>query len=260
MIILKLGGSLITDKTKKFHIRHEDLKRLAKEIKNGTKDKLIIIHGGGSFGHPIADSYNLKEGFKNKEQIKGVSLTRKAMDDLNLHVIRSLVDENIPAVAIQPSSNIICKNGRIEEINYKTIKKFLELGMVPVLYGDIVLDNELGFCILSGDQIISYLSEHFKPKKVILCADVDGIYNKDPKKFKDAELITEIHKGNRGEVMSKLDGTPGDVTGGIKGKIQELLDLADAGIMSIVINGLITGRLENTLKDKEIIGTKVKGE
>lgn len=259
MIILKLGGSLITDKTKKFSIRDDVLKRLAKEIKAGTKDDLIIIHGGGSFGHPVADEYDLSEGFKDKDQLKGVALTRKAMDELNFHVIKALVTEDIPAVAVQPSSNIICKNGRIEEMNISIIKRYIGLGMVPVLYGDIVLDTEIGFSILSGDQIISYLPRYMKTKRVILCADVDGIYDKDPKKFKDAELIKEINKENSGGVMSKLEGTPGDVTGGIKGKILELINLADEDIKSIVINGLIPGRLEDSLMDKDVIGTVVKG-
>ncbi len=159
MIILKLGGSLITDKTKKFSIRNKVIKRLANEIKAGTKDDLIIIHGGGSFGHPIADEYSLNTGFKSKDQLKGVALTRKAMDELNFHIINALVTEDIPAVAVQPSSNTTCKNGRIKEMNISIIKKYIGLGMVPVLYGDIVLDTKIGFSILSGDQIISYLPQ-----------------------------------------------------------------------------------------------------
>ncbi|MFQ5975529.1 MAG: isopentenyl phosphate kinase [Candidatus Hydrothermarchaeales archaeon] len=259
MIILKLGGSLITDKTKKFSVRHEVLKKLAEEIKSGTKDELLIVHGGGSFGHPIADEYGLNRGFKDKDQIKGVALTRKAMDELNLYVVKALVDADIPAVAVQPSSNIICKNGRIEEINISTIKRFIKMGMVPVLYGDVVLDTKLGFCILSGDQIISYLARYLKPKRGILCVDVDGIHDKDPKGFKDAVLIKEINKTNRDKALSKLEETPGDVTGGIKGKVLELINLADSGVESIVINGLVAGRLEDALMGREVTGTLIKG-
>ncbi len=99
-----------------------------------------------------------------------------------------------------------------------------------------------------------------KTKRVILCTDVDGIYDKDPKKFKDAKLIKEINKENNEGIISKLEGTPGDVTGGIKGKILELINLADKDITSIVINGLIPGRLKDSLMDKEVICTVVKGE
>ena len=56
---------------------------------------------------------------------------------------------------------------------------------MPVLYGDVVLDVEdkIKMAVLSGDQIVKYLAENLKPKKVVLGSDVDGIYNKDPKKY-----------------------------------------------------------------------------
>ena len=48
------------------------------------------------------------------------------------------------------------------------ISKFLDLGFVPVLYGDVVLDmdDKIKMAVLSGDQIVKYMAENLKPKDV----------------------------------------------------------------------------------------------
>jgi len=256
MIILKLGGSLITDKTKQDDVKSDVLGRLAEEIKQGTSRDLIIVHGGGSFGHPIADKYNLQEGFKNKDQIEGLVLTRKAMGELSRAVINTFHEHKLPVVAIQPSANITCNKGRIVDFDIGVIKKFLDLGTIPVLFGDVVLDKELGFCILSGDQITTFLAEKFKTDRVILAADVDGVFDKSPKKFPDAKLITEI-KSSDEDILNTLQTQEGDVTGGIKGKLRELMSLAKGGTSSQILNATVPGRLKKALSGEEVTGTVV---
>ena len=55
--------------------------------------------------------------------------------------------------------------------------------MVPVLYGDVVLDanEDLKMAVISGDQLVSYLSLKLKPERIILGSDVDGIFDRDLK-------------------------------------------------------------------------------
>jgi isopentenyl phosphate kinase len=257
MIILKLGGSLITDKSKQFEVRADVLERLAEEIKESSEEELIIVHGGGSFGHPVASKYNLQDGFKNKEQIEGIVQTRKSMGELSRSVINTFHEQKLPVVAIQPSANITCKAGRIEDMDAGVVKKFLELGTIPVLFGDVVLDKELGFCILSGDQITTHLALKFDADRVILAADVDGVYDRNPKKFDDAKLITEINC-TEGDILDTLTTEDGDVTGGIKGKIEELIMLAKNGVPSQVINAMVAGRLKKALSGEDVTGTVVK--
>ena len=67
MFIVKLGGSVITDKSRENSFKQEIANRLSREIKNANK-KSIIIHGAGSFGHILAKKYNLDQGFKSDEQ------------------------------------------------------------------------------------------------------------------------------------------------------------------------------------------------
>lgn len=151
-------------------------------------------------------------------------------------------------VSIQPSSCIIASDGFIDYFNVKIIERYLEKEIVPVLYGDIVLDKSLEFSVISGDQIVRYLGEKMKANKIILATDVDGVYDKDPKKHKDAKLIKRI----KPEDKIKLKDFKEDVTGGMAGKVSELLKLAEKGVKSEIVNAKKKNRLKKLLLGKRV--------
>ncbi|HVP26194.1 MAG TPA: hypothetical protein VMT26_00810, partial [Candidatus Bathyarchaeia archaeon] len=66
--ILKIGGSVITDKGEELKARTNVIDRLASEIQRANTNNLVIVHGGGSFGHPIAQRYAIKDGLKEESQ------------------------------------------------------------------------------------------------------------------------------------------------------------------------------------------------
>lgn len=255
MIILKLGGSLLTHKNEKFSLRREVLQRVAAEVK-AAREPMVIVHGGGSFGHPVAEEHGLQEGYKNHSQIKGVALTRKAMNEFNKAVVDALLDAGLRAFSLQTSALTVCKGGRLSSFDAKVVEGFLNLGLTPVLYGDVVLDETQGFCILSGDRIVTYLSRLLKPSSIILAIDRDGIFDRDPG---EGVLIEEINEDNYMKVLDSLDSPRGDVTGGLRGKLYELLVLAKEGRESLVVNGLVPGRLRKALLGDEVKGTRIKG-
>ncbi len=260
MMILKLGGSLITNKSKRFSIRRDILRRVSREIGQAWRaniGRLVIVHGGGSFGHPVAKKYALQDGFKRKEQIPGVAHTRRAMSVLSSAVIDSLLAQGLPALTVQPSANVVCRSGRIKDINLQLIEGYLKLGLIPVLHGDVVLDEKMGFCILSGDQLVYYLSRHLKPEKAVLTVDVDGVFDKDPKRHRDAKLLPIL---SRGDLVGIDLGRGGDATGGMRGKLLELLSLASEGVPSQIINASKSGRLRKALSGEGVIGTWVEVE
>lgn len=262
MIILKLGGSVITKKEAKDPtIDHDNLNRIAEEIGSSSFDKLIIIHGAGSFGHPFARKYFIGSSIKNEDDLNykklGFSITQSWVKKLNTIVCESLRENGVLSLSIQPSSFIITKNKRIYSCDLTLIKKYLDLGFVPVIYGDVVLDMDetIKMCVLSGDQIIQYLGENLKPQRVILGSDVDGIYTKNPKKYPDAELIETVTSC---EDLSAEGSLNVDVTGGMKGKLRELLDLAEIGVESEILNACRRGFIKRALGHQKGIGTIVK--
>ena len=79
MYILKLGGSVITDKTKECSFKKQVMDNLAKNIKKADK-QIILIHGAGSFGHIQAKKYRLNEGYTSEGQIHGFSITHEIVE------------------------------------------------------------------------------------------------------------------------------------------------------------------------------------
>ncbi len=262
MIILKLGGSVITKKeAKEPTIDYDNLNRIAGEIASSSFDKLIIVHGAGSFGHPFAKEYEIGSPVKDKEDFinkkLGFCITQSWVKKLNTIVCDSLREKGVLAVSIQPSSFIITKNKRIHTCDLELINKYLEYGFVPVIYGDVVvdLDESIKICVLSGDQIIKYFGENLKPRRVVLGSDVDGIYTKDPKKYNDAKLMKIVTSC---EDLKAEGSSNVDVTGGMNGKLLELIELADIGVESDIINAGREGFIKRALNLEEGIGTIVK--
>lgn len=257
--IVKIGGSVITDKKRPFTVRKRDLSRLAHEVSK-CKSPLIVVHGGGSFGHPIADRYKLKEGYRHPLQRTGIALTRLAMNRLNACVVYALYSAGVPAISVQPSACMTLKNGKIASADLKPLMKMLELGMVPVLYGDVVPDIARGVSILSGDSIVAYLARKLRAERVIVGVDVDGVYTANPKIRKDARLLRVITPTTWRKLSFTADEETKDVTGGMGYKIKELLELAKIGIESEIVNALKPGVVRRVLTGKKGLGTIVRGE
>ena len=261
MIILKIGGSILTNKDSTSEVDELSLKRIASEIKSSMDNSpkhLVIVHGAGSFGHPPAKKYKIGEAFDESEYPQkrlGFCEIQNQVKKLNMYICEAFINEGLPVIAVPASGFITATNKRITDGNLDLFETYLEKGFVPVIYGDVVLDNELEFCVISGDQLIQYLAKNLNPEQVILGTDVDGVYNKNPKTHDDAIFFDKFTSL---EELDTFEGTTNvDVTGGMVGKIKELLYLADLGIESKIINAEVEGNIFKVLEKKEVKGTVI---
>ncbi len=256
MILVKLGGSVITDKGRYRTFDQANVERLAREIVR-SKKPMIIVHGAGSFGHVLAKKYRLKEGYRNQGQIKGLARVSRDVRDLDLRTVDALQSAGLPCVSIPPSACCLMEDGKLVSFETEIIHRYLDLGIVPVTFGDVVLDRRRGFGICSGDQLMAWLADEFDAERIIFCTDVDGIFSSDPHLDKTARMIEEVDR----TVLSRLPRSErcADVTGSIYGKIESILDLAK-GRKAMVINGRVRGRLERALKGEAVIGSRVVGD
>src|SRR5512136_1295745 len=127
-IILKIGGSAITDKTGELAAKTEIINRLAEEIKRADLDNLIIVHGGGSFGHPTAQKYGIKNGYKEDPTQKlGFAETHHVMTVLNGLVMDALIWHEVPAISIAPSSCFITENGKVKTFDETVLKVIMKM-------------------------------------------------------------------------------------------------------------------------------------
>ena len=257
--ILKIGGSVITDKNGELAARTQEIDRLAEEIQKANIHNLIIIHGGGSFGHPSARRYMIKDGFKDDSQKIGFSETHHVMTVLNGLLMDSLIWHNVPAVSVTPSSCLMTENGRITRFEDAPLKTLLRMGFTPVLYGDAVLDTKLGFTIVSGDQIVSVLAARFNAERIIMGVDVDGLYDEDPKVKNSAKMFERITLKELKELQSKLGkSTACDVTGGMFGKIAELIPVIEQGIPVTIVNATKPNYIYKVLKGERVRSTFIE--
>ncbi len=289
LVVIKLGGSIITDKKMVGVIRKATIQRLVTEIVSACKEQdflPLIIHGAGSVAHPIAAKYNIKNGVYTNTEItieRKFSLikTHLAMQKLNEIVVAAFEQLHFPVFSFHPSSMGITTDGRLisNEIennditfNLAPIQIALNLHIAPILFGDVIFDKKRGFTIISGDQIFAHLVRQFSShiKYAIYVTNVDGIFTANPTLHPDAKLIPELKvkasasfdeikerlKNYINFEQSKQDAQTIDVTNGIIGKIQESLAIAKYCPVNI-INGEIPNRIYNFLKGKKIVKTTI---
>lgn len=261
LTVLKLGGSVITEKGKPLTAKPEVIERLAKEIVEADDTSLIIVHGGGSFGHTIAKKYKIKEGYNELSQIEGFSKTHQAMLELNRRVVDALIRNNIAAFPVSPSSCMTTNLGRIEVFYDSTTRRLLDIGFVPVFFGDTVLDSSLGFTILSGDQIVATLAIKLRASRAIFGVDVDGLYTGDPKHDSSAQLIPRITLRELRALLHNIEGAKvDDVTGGMVGKVSELIPAVEADVQTFIMSAAKEGNVYKALKKEKVRGTLIERE
>ncbi len=258
-IILKLGGSAITDKAEEASPRTDIINQLAEEIKRADLDNLIVVHGGGSFGHPTAARYGIKDGYKEDPQQKfGFAETHHMMTVLNGLVMDALILHEVPALSIAPSSCMVTENGKIKSFDETVFKSMSKLIYTPVLYGDVVFDEKMGFTVLSGDQLVAYLALKYKATKIVVGVDTDGIFDSDPKANPNAKPFKSLNIKELKELQPKLGKASGtDVTGGMAGKIAELIPAIEAGIHVTVTGATKRLSIYRALTDQSVLGTEI---
>jgi isopentenyl phosphate kinase len=220
MHIIKLGGSVITAKGRYRTFMQKATSRIIEEIAQ-IKDQIIIVHGGGSFGHILAHRYGIP-GKLDSKKLAGFSRIHMDMLDLNSRVC-SIIDDKIgPCISMPAAVMMSDFEEKASEFTYRNV--------LPVFFGDVYIDGErIG--IISGDRIMSRLAAEFKPERAIFFTDVDGIYTSNPRTDRNAKLLKELE----GDVRTSINRE--DVTGGMAGKIDEMRKMARSGTEVFIING-----------------------
>lgn len=265
VVVIKLGGSVITDKETPYTLRQDIINRLAKEIAQAKSQMpntyFIVGNGAGSFGHHPAKLYGIQNGLVDEKSMEGVAVTRFHVQQLNNVVVKALMDQNLPAISMQTSALVEADRGEIVKSTFDQINNFLNLGFVVVPYGDVVFDRAQGVSIASTETILDSLitewvkSNQFIVKTGVMISNIDGVY-KDMKAKE--EIFENITSQNFLEVTNSLQDPSGaDVTGGMLHKIESALEFTKYGMQTHVVNGLAEGRVMDSILGKEVLGTKI---
>jgi isopentenyl phosphate kinase len=267
-VFVKLGGSLITDKTRRETPRLDVLERLAGEIVEAKAQRpglrLLVGHGSGSFGHFAGKEYGTRGGIVAGQEARGCygyAVTAASAARLNRLVIDALVAAGLPAVPFQPSATATCYAGSLQEMAWRPIRRALKQGLLPVVYGDVALDEAQGCTILSTEQIFAYLAGYLEPARILLVGRADGVFSQDPLRFPEAQRIPLLHADDLADVDAGLGGSHGvDVTGGMAAKVHEMVALIREmpGLSIHILSGEVVGAVSRALLDPPAdIGTHI---
>jgi len=265
ILVLKLGGSVLTDKSVSYKLREGVLDAVATEIKEcidlGLIKSLVIVHGVGSFGHPLVLKYNLHQGFIDKGQLISMSKTQQIVNELRKSIAAKFLEKGIPVNLMHASSLLIGDKMVITDPTFESLKGFLSLGMVPLIGGDMMYDNSMGFSVCSGDQIAVVLSRVLNAKHLMFATDVAGVYNQDPKSGKNAQLLKELNINDLDQFLKKLnESSTGDASGKMRGKLSSLVSITNQikeGLEIAIFSMNEKDTLKKYLKGEEVKLTKV---
>ncbi|GAB7093026.1 isopentenyl phosphate kinase [Halolamina litorea] len=220
--ILKLGGSVITDKDRAETLDGDALDAAADAIadamENGSVSGLVVVHGGGSFGHHHASEAGVSTTEGTTDAADAIAI-HGAMKTLNQFVLSRLHERGVPALPVNPlSAGARDAEGDLD-MPTGQVATMLGEGFVPVLHGDVIATEGKGITVLSGDEIVTTAAEQLSAGRVGLCSTVPGVLDTD------GDVIPEITAF--ADAAGALGGSDADadVTGGMAAKVRELLDL-----------------------------------
>ncbi len=207
----------------------------------------MIVHGGGSFGHYWSVKYDMHTK-PDRYSIRGVSVVKNSMVELNNIVLQTLLQSNLSPYCLPPTDFIFENKPIIKKV--KEIPKISNTGLIPISYGDVMWFGKNKFFILSGDKIMGMLTKILKPRLAIFVTNVDGVYSN----IKTRKLIREITTERPIITDVKMD-----VTGGMKRKIMESIEISKSGTDVFLVNGKTPQRIINAINGKEFEGTIFRG-
>ncbi len=261
-VFLKLGGSLITEKTRPETARPRVIRRLVREIRAAREARpdlrLLLGHGSGSFGHFVAERTRLLE--RSAFDPEAYAQVAAAAARLNRIVADICVEEGIPAVSVPPSASAQCTDGRLIYLAADPIETLLANGAVPLVYGDVALDATRGVSIVSTEDVFAFLAGHLKPARIILAGEVDGVFTADPIRNPAARPIRELTPASFPAMVQALGGSAGyDVTGGMLAKVRTMIDVVEAypEVEVYVISGMAASHVQHALTKGHIDGGTV---
>src|SRR5881397_2793629 len=199
MLLVKLGGSVVTEKAHLRTPRPAAIHRLARELAS-VRQPLLVVHGAGSYGHILASRHRLNEGGSRPARRAAAARVQADVRELNALVVGALNRTGLSAVPIPPSAVLSLDDGRVSTMNLTPFLEFASMEFTPVTFGDVVRDLRRGVSICSGDLMMLELARAFRPNRAVFAADVDGLFTADPKLRRSALLLESVGRKDLGQI------------------------------------------------------------
>jgi isopentenyl phosphate kinase len=258
LIFLKLGGSLITDKDQPSTALPERMDMLAEQIREflvqSPTSRIVLGHGSGSFGHFAANKYNTRHGVQTEAEWQGFIEVWHEARALNQILIEKLFQHYLKVICFPLSAMAVTDDGFLDNFPVSPIEQAIHQGLLPVIYGDVVLDKGLGGTILSTEEQFQFLAKILRPSRILLAGIEQGIWEDFPTCTK---LIRSMSLNEYLFIKDEIGASASiDVTGGMASKVKEMFSIIqnDPEVKIQIFSAVEPGSLLRALKG-EPIGT-----
>lgn len=232
-VIVKLGGSLITDRSQ-YRVTNDSaiLAYCDCIVHFWTTLRqmgVVIVLGGGSFGHNVVQTYELltPESSKANRVILPISL-----GELRSVFARALQERGIPCLPFCLSSMCVADSGIIARSNLAPVSEALRQGFLPILSGGMVLDHSGIVTIVSSDEVAGVLLGTFGLERAVVLTDVPGVLDHR------SRVVERVTQENYKQVRQCISRTRKvDANGGMIGKYDSLISLARQGVRAVIMDG-----------------------
>jgi len=253
LTFLKLGGSLITDKSATETALTDVINRLAAEVRTALDAnpalRLVLGHGSGSFGHTAAATYGTRRGVSTPEEWRGFAEVSVVAARLNTIVLEAFHATGVPVFRVQPSASAVCRGGQIIRMELAPVEQALQHGLVPLVYGDVAVDEVQGGTIVSTEDVFDALARALSPARILLAGQYEGVLDAQ------GNLVPRITPATLSEYHDALGGSAQtDVTGGMAAKVESMLALCQTvpGLKVVIFDGRQPGVIARALSGEGI--------
>ena len=232
IIVIKIGSSLLVDNNNK--IRKKWLSSFAKDIKKlRSKNKKVIIVSSGAI------ALGCKKMKYNKSNLKIDK--SQAIASIGQIELMNLFSQTFSKFKLNISQILLTLDDteeRRRSINAKrTFENLFNLDYIPIVNeNDTIATTEIKYG--DNDRLASRVAQITNADTLILLSDVDGLYTKNPKIYKDAKLIKKVIDLNKDIENINIKGITKFGSGGMNTKIEAAKISILAGCNMIIANGL----------------------
>ena len=245
IIIIKIGSSLLVDKNKK--IRKKWLSEFAKDVQKlkSRNQKIIIVSSGAIALGCIKMNYNKKKLKLDKSQAVASIGQIELMNLFSKIFLKHKLNISQILLTLEDTEE------RRRSLNAKrTFENLLELGFVPIVNeNDTIATSEIKYG--DNDRLASRVAQITNADTLILLSDVDGLYNKNPKLFKNAKLIKKVENFNKDLKNINFKGNNEFGSGGMNTKIEAAKICLLSGCNMIIANGLYSNPIDKIIKNNK---------
>lgn len=248
----------MTDKKTPCTINRNTMARLVRQLSSysrGLQGRVILGNGGGSFGHYYATEFDLTHGVDTPEKLIALCMGKAGNAYLNGELIKSLLRNQIPVCACPISSSFLVEGEHLEI--WTQILLYLEHGILPVVYGDMIYSENEECQIISTEKIFLAFARTllqnsdigYRVGKVIFCTDRGGVEDKQ------GNVIPIIERKNFEAWDIFWSNTSGyDITGGMLEKVKVAVEMQ---CPVQIINGNLPNDLKKALDGDLRVGTVI---